>query len=306
MRFRSLKYACISLGALALFVQATGPTSSAAPSEADVRAAEEELERLQGDLGSVQAQLGDARARLNEVRTKISTTTKEVEEIAKRILERKEGLVKVAQELYKSGASGSLEVLMSAESLSELEERAEYLKSSSQVHLEELEKLAGDRALLLTKLDDLDAARSEVSELLASVRDIEANLQTKVEAQAGEVSSLQEELEARRLAEAQEAETQAQELEDDLADIAEPPPPPAPSGDVDWDAIAQCESGGNWSLDSTYDGGLQFHPDTWLGYGGGVYARYAWQASREQQIAIAEKVLDGQGPDAWPNCFQYG
>jgi hypothetical protein len=75
---------------------------------------------------------------------------------------------------------------------------------------------------------------------------------------------------------------------------------------VNWDAIAQCESGGNWALDSTYDGGLQFHPSTWLGYGGGRYARYAWQASREQQIAIAERVLAAQGPSAWPHCFQYG
>jgi peptidoglycan hydrolase CwlO-like protein len=306
MRFRSLEYACIVLGGLALFVQATGPTSSAAPSEADVQAAEEQLAELQGELGSVQSQLGDARKRLSEVRTRISTTTEDVEEIAKRILERKEDLVKVAQELYKSGASVSLEVLMSAESLSELEERAEYLESSGQFHLEELEKLAADRALLLTKLDDLDAARDEVSDMLTSVRDLEASLETKVEVQAGKVSSLQEALEARRLAEAQEASNQAQELEEELADIAEPPPPPAPSGDVNWDAIAQCESGGNWSLDSTYDGGLQFHPDTWLGYGGGAYARYAWQASREQQIAIAEKVLDGQGPSAWPSCFHYG
>ncbi len=306
MRFRSFQLACGVLGVIALIVQVAGPTSSAAPTEAEVDAAEEQLEELQGDLGSVQSRLGDARTRLNEVRNRIATTTQDVEDIAKRILKRKEGLVKVAQELYKSGASGSLEVLMSAESLSELEERPEYLKSSGQVHLEELEELANDRALLLTKLDDLDAARAEVGDMLAQVQDLEASLQTKVSDQAAEVSSLQEELEAQRLAEALEAEEQAQELEQELQDIAEPPPPPAPSGDVDWDAIAQCESGGNWSLDSTYDGGLQFHPDTWLGYGGGAYARYAWQASREQQIAIAERVLDGQGPEAWPNCFQYG
>jgi peptidoglycan hydrolase CwlO-like protein len=306
MRFRSLQLTCVVLGVLALLVQAAGPPSSAAPTEAEVDAAEERLEELRGDLGSVQSRLGDTRARLTEVRNRIATTTQDVEEIAKRILRRKEGLVKVAQELYKSGASGSLEVLMSAESLSELEERAEYLKSSGQVHLEELEQLANDRALLLTKLDDLDAARSEVSDMLAQVRELQASLQTKVSDQAGEVASLQEELEAQRLEEALAAEEQAQELEQELEDIAEPPPPPAPSGDVDWDAIAECESGGNWSLDSTYDGGLQFHPDTWLGYGGGAYARYAWQATREQQIAIAERVLDGQGPGAWPNCFQYG
>ena len=80
------------------------------------------------------------------------------------------------------------------------------------------------------------------------------------------------------------------------------PASPAQAG-VNWDAIAQCESGGNWHINSTYDGGLQFHPDTWLAYGGGRYARYAYQATREEQIAIAERVLAGQGPGAWPNCF---
>jgi hypothetical protein len=83
------------------------------------------------------------------------------------------------------------------------------------------------------------------------------------------------------------------------------PPPPPPSSEADWDAIAMCESGGDWHIDSTYDGGLQFHPDTWLAYGGGRYARYAWQATREQQIAIAERVLAAQGPGAWPVCFQW-
>ncbi|MBW3595587.1 MAG: transglycosylase family protein [Actinobacteria bacterium] len=86
--------------------------------------------------------------------------------------------------------------------------------------------------------------------------------------------------------------------------VASPPVPP-PSSEADWDAIAMCESGGNWHLDGYYDGGLQFHPQTWLGYGGGQYARYAWQATREQQIAIGERVLKGQGPGAWPNCFQW-
>jgi hypothetical protein len=74
---------------------------------------------------------------------------------------------------------------------------------------------------------------------------------------------------------------------------------------ADWIAIARCESGLRWHLDSTYDGGLQFHPMTWLGYGGGKYSRYAWQASPAEQIAIGERVLDDQGPGAWPNCFRW-
>ena len=73
---------------------------------------------------------------------------------------------------------------------------------------------------------------------------------------------------------------------------------------VNWDAIAQCESGGNWSINTGngYYGGLQFSRSTWKAYGGGKYASTANKASRAEQIRIAEKVLDGQGIGAWPTC----
>jgi resuscitation-promoting factor RpfA len=73
---------------------------------------------------------------------------------------------------------------------------------------------------------------------------------------------------------------------------------------VNWDAIAQCESGGNWSINTGngYYGGLQFSRGTWLGYGGAKYAPTANLASRSEQIAIAEKTLAGQGIGAWPVC----
>ncbi|MFD8754822.1 transglycosylase family protein [Kitasatospora sp. NPDC059577] len=71
-----------------------------------------------------------------------------------------------------------------------------------------------------------------------------------------------------------------------------------------WDAVAQCESGGNWSTDTGngFHGGLQFSPSTWRAYGGTAYAPQASQATRAQQIAVAEKVLASQGPGAWPVC----
>ena len=69
-----------------------------------------------------------------------------------------------------------------------------------------------------------------------------------------------------------------------------------------WDRLAQCESGGRWSIDSRYDGGLQFHPDTWRAYGGTEFATDAHQATREQQIAVAERVQDDAGWGAWPAC----
>ncbi|MHB9862798.1 transglycosylase family protein [Streptomyces sp. YIM S03343] len=71
-----------------------------------------------------------------------------------------------------------------------------------------------------------------------------------------------------------------------------------------WDRIAQCESGGNWHINTGngYYGGLQFSASTWRAYGGTAYAQRADQASREQQIAVATKVQRAQGWGAWPVC----
>ncbi|MBZ9644169.1 transglycosylase family protein [Streptomyces sp. PSKA30] len=71
-----------------------------------------------------------------------------------------------------------------------------------------------------------------------------------------------------------------------------------------WDRIAQCESGGNWHINTGngYYGGLQFSADTWRAYGGTAYAPTADQASKEQQIAVATKVQRAQGWGAWPTC----
>ncbi|WP_033295348.1 transglycosylase family protein [Amycolatopsis jejuensis] len=78
-----------------------------------------------------------------------------------------------------------------------------------------------------------------------------------------------------------------------------------PASATNWDAIAQCESGGNWSTSTGngYYGGLQFSQSTWKAYGGSGSAS---GASREQQIAVAERVLQGQGIGAWPVCGKKG
>ena len=100
------------------------------------------------------------------------------------------------------------------------------------------------------------------------------------------------------------------------APAPEPAPAPAPapqptpvaapavsSGSV-WDRLANCEAHGDWSTHtaSGFSGGLQFADATWRSYGGGAYAPAAWQASREAQISIAEKVLADAGWRAWPAC----
>ena len=69
-----------------------------------------------------------------------------------------------------------------------------------------------------------------------------------------------------------------------------------------WDQLAECESGGNWNIDTGngYRGGLQFSQSTWEAYGGSGNPA---NASRDQQIAVAENVLEGQG---WGACHDRG
>ncbi|QQG96132.1 DUF348 domain-containing protein [Mycobacteroides chelonae] len=71
-----------------------------------------------------------------------------------------------------------------------------------------------------------------------------------------------------------------------------------------WDALASCEAGGNWAINTGngFYGGVQFDYGTWLAHGGAKYAPRADLATREEQIAIAEKTLAVQGWGAWPVC----
>ncbi|WP_327101435.1 transglycosylase family protein [Nocardia vinacea] len=71
-----------------------------------------------------------------------------------------------------------------------------------------------------------------------------------------------------------------------------------------WDAVAQCESSGNWNTNTGngFGGGLQFTQSTWAANGGSGSPE---NASREEQIRVAENVLATQGPGAWPVCGAY-
>ncbi|MFM1722501.1 MULTISPECIES: transglycosylase family protein [Rhodococcus] len=79
---------------------------------------------------------------------------------------------------------------------------------------------------------------------------------------------------------------------------------PAHAASGDWDAVAQCESGGNWAANTGngYYGGLQFSADTWGAHGGSGLPH---NNSREEQIRVAEQVLATSGSGAWPSCGQY-
>src|SRR5919106_3366649 len=74
--------------------------------------------------------------------------------------------------------------------------------------------------------------------------------------------------------------------------------------DATWDRLAMCESSGNWAANTGngYYGGLQFSLPTWQGYGGAEFAAYPHQATREEQIAIAERLYAARGFQPWPAC----
>lgn len=71
-----------------------------------------------------------------------------------------------------------------------------------------------------------------------------------------------------------------------------------------WDRVAECESSGNWHINTGngFYGGLQFWQPTWVDFGGQEFAAYAHQATKLQQITVAQRVLEVQGPGAWPVC----
>lgn len=91
-----------------------------------------------------------------------------------------------------------------------------------------------------------------------------------------------------------------------------PEPAPVPAAEPThtvWDSLAQCESNGEWDYgphsgwgSGIFEGGLQFHPNTWDAYKSPNMPDAAYTASRSQQIEVAERVLDAQGWGAWPAC----
>jgi hypothetical protein len=175
-------------------------------------------------------------------------------------------------------------------------ERAVETQADAQSALTEADRL---QEAALAELASAEEARTAAARVVAELQDRQNAAENELRQARATLVDLQEQRDAAGRASRSSSSPPAPSGGGGPADS----PAPAPSAH-DWDAVAQCESGGNWSINTGngYYGGLQFSASTWQAFGGTQYAARADLATREQQIAVAEKVLAAQGKGAWPTC----
>jgi hypothetical protein len=153
-----------------------------------------------------------------------------------------------------------------------------------------------------------DQAETDATEAAAALPAQQATMQARLQQTRSALVALQSQQTAAPQSTSQTSTpTSTPSSTPSAAPSSSPSPAPgggSPSGAHDWDAVARCESGGNWSINTGngYYGGLQFSQSTWTAFGGAAYAPRADLASKSQQIAVAERVLASQGAGAWPTC----
>ena len=315
-------------------------TASAAPSDAEVgaaaRAAEDVAAQVRGFLeqqGAAQAAVDAADARVTGALEQVTAQQRsaEIAEADARRAERaaeearsavtgaQDAVARFARDSYMGGSTSPvLESLLTAGDPAEVVERMVLLEfagdhrtavltdvTAAQQRADETQTAARQAAAQAEvsrqsaedALASAEAARAEAAQQVADLRSAEAAMQARLDQARTALVTLQREQAASR-----QSRTPAPPPSAPAPTGAPAPAPPAPGND--WDAVAMCESGGNWSINTGngYYGGLQFSSSTWLGFGGGAYAPRADLATKAQQIAIAEKVLAVQGPRAWPTC----
>lgn len=265
----------------------------------DARADEEAAER---DLEGLLTRYRTVRARVRDLRSELTATERHLRALAQRVIQQKMAARHVALELYKGGASVDLEALLSSESIADVNDSISYLGFAQKSRAETFERLAAISEQFRGRLKDLEREYAETNSALAELDAMKARVEAELLRRRARVERVEDEV-ARRRAERAIKDVEAVQARLERRAPVEEPAAPHVHWHADWDAIAECESGGRWHLDADYDGGLQFDPETWLAYGGGKYAPYAWGASRLQQIAVAEKVLTAVGPEPWGKCF---
>jgi cell wall-associated NlpC family hydrolase len=202
---RRLFSALLALVAVVAALPAAG--LRAAPDPGDLEAARDRLFELERDFEQVSEEYNLVREDLIGIQSEMAKTRLVVREIQGRMDTKRASAIKVATELYKSGpGTVAIESVLSAESLSEIETRLQYLKSSQTAQAKVFERLAVDQNLLEHNLDLLEADRTKALAAEERLAGLRSDIQAKVDSQKDEVASLNAAIErARRQASAAEA-----------------------------------------------------------------------------------------------------
>jgi peptidoglycan DL-endopeptidase CwlO len=200
--------------------------SSAAPSRSDLEEAEERLLELEREFELVVEKYNLVRERLADIQRRIGRLRLDVEAIERRMGSKEEAAVEVAVELYKSGATGTLEAVLSSDSLAEMESRLTYLSSSEKAQAKIFESLAADRTELEGKIAELEEAETEAVAAKNQLADLRTEIEAKVADQEDEIAELTEAIE-RAQAREQAREEAARRAALEAAAAASPDPAPA-------------------------------------------------------------------------------
>jgi hypothetical protein len=313
-------------------------TASAAPSDDQVAAVAAAADDVAAQVTQLLEQMGAAQAAADQATTRAASAQAEVD-----TMQQAAAAARVAAEAAAAEAQRAETDLAGARDAVARFARSSYMSGSSSPLLESLLTASGPEQIVqrAALLDAAGSYRSTAVSVASTARERAVETQTDAQSALTEADRLQDAALA-ELASAEEARTAATRVVADLQDrqnaaenelrqaratlvdlqeqrdaalpasrsSSSPPAPTGGGGPVpassgrDWDAVAQCESGGNWSINTGngYYGGLQFSASTWQGFGGAQYAPRADLATREQQIAVAEQVLAAQGKGAWPTC----
>jgi predicted nucleic acid-binding Zn-ribbon protein len=331
--------AAICLGALPGTASAApstpvdGQVSAAQQAAADAAA---QVTRMLVDLGAAQTAVDDASARVAAAREEherqqqaydtAQAGAQAADDAARQaqadLSGARDALARFAHDSYMNGSTSSVfKSLITSGSPAQVIERAALLAAAGDhrsavlgVVTEAQQRAADMQVAAQAAVAEADRSRLGAEAALATAESVRTAAVQQIADLQSRQNTMQAQLEQARAAVValQSRRTPAsQTTAAPQTTVAQPVTPPSrPSGPApdaathDWDAVAQCESGGNWSINTGngFYGGLQFTSSTWLAFGGGVYAPRADLAARSQQIAIAEKVLADQGPGAWPTC----
>ncbi|MDQ5873845.1 MAG: NlpC/P60 family protein [Actinomycetota bacterium] len=193
----------LCLGALAPGSQLR---SNAAPTPSELRAAEERLHQLEREFELVVERYNLVRERLQSIQVRIGGNEIIARRLSGRLGSTEDSAAAVAEQLYKSGTTGALEVVLSSSSLDDIQSRLQYLQSSQEAQTEVFERLSVDRAQLDAALAQLEKDRAEALESQQELDSLRSEIEDKVATQRAEIVEINAAIErAERRREAREA-----------------------------------------------------------------------------------------------------